>query len=564
MGRHLSARWCGAAFVPLLAALTVVVWGSPAGAVQDATIAIAFRALSDGLPVLDLSRDEISIAIDGNRHDVRSLELVAHATAAEAGVPPPYVTNATPSPRRRILIYADEESLSPGDQAEVHAGIHDLAERLAADDHVGLMSTRPGGMTVAPTADRARLHEAAASLSGLRSATNQCVFPDALRQFLVLFRSLPNDTPTTVLFFSGGVDPTWSCDVRRIREDISEVGRAARAGALDFYVVHVFSRSGQPSDPALLQDLAGSSDATFLRLVAGRTDVLSSIVTDTAAYYVARVAVPAPTRDGSAQRLEVATGRARVQIRAQDWIRIAPDVAAAPGVTAVSEVLRSPGDWRALELRALTLISPNPGDSRIRLLSVFQAPEAVELSAAMIGVFEPDGTTVAQWSARATELAAPLTVAALPVAAGRYRVRVAAASVDGRVGTVDQTVDARVEERGGIGVSSLVLAILNQGAVSPTLVFAAEPAATVYLELSGVPSAASIAVRLEVLRGDGTLILEPIDATVRPGSVASVRVAHAQVPLGSIPPGDYLVRGTVLADDTHVATRSATLRKVLR
>jgi hypothetical protein len=58
----------------------------------------------------------------------------------------------------------------------------------------------------------------------------------------------------------------------------------------------------------------------------------------------------------------------------------------------------------------------------------------------MVGVFDADGVAMAQWSARAEELKQPITLAALPVAPGRYRVRIAAAAADGHVGTVDQAV----------------------------------------------------------------------------------------------------------------------------
>lgn len=531
---------------------------------QEGAISVAFRAFaSDGSAALDLNQDELSVTIGGEKRRLLSLELVSKAEGRGAALPPPFVSNASPAPRRRMLLYVDEESLNPGDQGEVQAAIDHLLGQMRADDSVGLSSMRAAGVTVAPTADRERLRRTAASLSGLRSSTNRCVFPDIVRQLHVLFQSLPSDTLTTVVLFTGGVNLTFSCDSRRIREDVSQAGRAAQAGALDFYIVHVFSRSGETGDPAFLQDLAGASNGVFLRLAAGRTDSLAPIVGDTAAYYIARVAVDGAGRNGGMRRLELETTRRDIRIRSQDWIRIAEETSAAPGVTAVSDILQSPADWRALPLRARTLVAPNPGDRRVRLLTLFQSAEEVPLSAAMIGVFESDGTTAAQWSARASELKAPLTLAAMPVPPGRYRVRVAAASADGRVGTVDEMVEAPRPEDGMV-TSSLLLALLNQGSLAPVLEFGSEPEATAYLEISGAPETAALEVRLALLDGAGTPVLEPVVATLKQGATEGVRIAHAQLQLASLGDGDYLVLATVLDGSKLVATRQATLRKRLR
>ena len=128
---------------------------------------------------------------------------------------------------------------------------------------------------------------------------------------------------------------------------------------------------------------------------------------------------------------------------------------------------------------------------------------------------------------------------------GSYRLRVAATDAAGRPGTADVDVVAELVTAGSLRLSSLVLGLSRNGAFQPRLQFSSEPVVIAYLDLLGAEPGARIAAVLEVAdtpegpaRSRSRLTIEPTNDPMR------FRVQGA-IPLGALPPGDYVARALI-------------------
>src|SRR5690348_4025654 len=107
-----------------VAAVLTIPWAvaapSPIAAAQagraDAPARIDFRAVGeDGALITDLTRDELTLKVNGKPRPVQSLTLfqASAAMAAEAALPPPYVSNASAARGRIVRVLVDDDSISP-------------------------------------------------------------------------------------------------------------------------------------------------------------------------------------------------------------------------------------------------------------------------------------------------------------------------------------------------------------------------------------------------------------------------------------------------------------------
>jgi hypothetical protein len=151
-------------------------------------------------------------------------------------------------------------------------------------------------------------------------------------------------------------------------------------------------------------------------------------------------------------------------------------------------------------------------------------------------------------------------LAALPVPAGAYRLRIAAVDEAGRGGALDMDVRARLPRGEAVALSGIILATERSGAMAPRLVFSAEPAATAYLELYGAP-AGSLSARFELAQSETGPAIAAVPAQIGPPNAAGDRSVSASLPLGSLPVGDMMVRALIEVDGRLIAQVGRTLRK---
>ena len=155
-------------------------------------------------------------------------------------------------------------------------------------------------------------------------------------------------------------------------------------------------------------------------------------------------------------------------------------------------------------------------------------------------------------------------MAALAAAPGTYRVRVAAVDATGRAGSTDYELKVEVPRADPLKLSTLVLGTQQQGGgFAPRLDFASEPVAIGLLEIYGVPKGGNVTVDLDVVSTPEGTALATAQTSVDPGPAGAedMRIAFGGFNIGSLAPGDYLMRAVVSLDGKPVGKVVRTLRK---
>jgi VWFA-related protein len=555
---------------------------------------------NDGRSVRDLKPDELTVRMDGKARGVRSLQYVpASDPPAGSGrpgaveLPAPFETNAAGRTGRDIMIVIDDESLRVGDERRTKEALNQVMAELPPSDRVAIATVPHGGIKLDFTSDRGRVQQALAPIVGQAQvpASMQeaaCQTRTVLEQLVGTLATLNgNSTPTTFIFLTTGLVGPRSDTIRAGRtvgqceltaDHFQNVARAADEARAQFYVVQAEHAGGGAVDPTALfggntnpmvglENLAGVTGTQVLRL-ASTDNVLSRIVRETAGYYQMTFEVEPSERNNSAHRLEVKVSRPGVTIRVRPSVTIAKADTAATKASAKTprETLRDSKAYRDLPIRATSFFSRNASDPNKRLM-VVAAIEPIDPSikptSVVAGLYDRAGKLIAEWVSKPEELASLPVKAAMLAPAGTYRLRAAAGDAGGRIGAVDSEVVVELPWAGPMNLSSLVLGVQNAaGALSPKLEFGSgDPNAMVFFELYGGRANMQLGAVVELAEtanGPALLTAQPRwSATSEPDRFN----ATAQIPMGSLAPGDYIVRAIVGVEGRPEGRIMRTLRK---
>ena len=188
------------------------------------------------------------------------------------------------------------------------------------------------------------------------------------------------------------------------------------------------------------------------------------------------------------------------------------------------------------------------------------SPIPVTVAFFCLGLIDGNGKLVAQAPFEAADLKPGQPVmAALLVPPGSYRLRAAATDAGGRTGTSDYELTAELRQAGPLELSGLVLGLSRGGFVS-RMQFGREPVAIAYIELYGGSPGQQVSVVFELAR---TLNGPPLVSM--PGTLAVAGdhySATAPIPIGTLSPGDYIVRAMVGVAGGPSTRVERTLRKI--
>lgn len=545
-------------------------------------IAVDFSAVSaDGRPVGDLRPEEVTLKIDGRTRAIRSLEYVPVRTTAGFDTPLPFGSNVVTEAGRAIVLIVDFESIRPGREAALREHIGQFVRTLSPNDRVALVTVPYGGVKVDLTTDHARLTPALMALSGQApSVESESEAACRTRATLVALRGAIDDlrggeAPVTVVLFSGqmagpqGVQAMQSgvslgrCQL--LREHFQQVGGAVANARAQLYIVKP-ELSTSSAGLAGLEHLTGVTGAPLWNI--GGTDggALARVFRESGGYYLARVEPQPEETQGSVRGLSVDISRPGVDVRTRPQMTVVRPTrfsGAAPATPLA--MMKEARVFRDLPLRVVGFSSREPGARDVRVIVLFDSPDpAAALNDAIVGLYGQDGRLVASRVMPAAELVGQPITTALTVPAGTYRLRVAAAEASGRGGTADFTLDAGMVSAGGLTLSDLVLGLFRDGQFQPRLEFGTEATAMAHLEVYGGREGARVGVVFEVARTiNGPAIVS------MPGAFAATTEADrflvtAAIPIGALPPGDYVVRATVAAQDQAGGRVVRPIRKVAR
>jgi hypothetical protein len=576
-----------AALLPPSAPADAVVEPAPqssAARLGSSDVTIDFSAVTDeGQPVLDLDAGDLALRVNGRARAITSLQIVRAGTPAGAtpALPPPFATNVVSEAGRDVLLVLDDESIAPGREQPLKDAIAELLANLSPRDRVGLLSVRRGGILLNLSTDRRAIRTALTALRGQAGGSQTaidlvCRTRTTLQALSAILGGIRGGSPATLVFFSAALASPDSernarigadsglCQLRT--EDFQEIAASTLRSQATFYVVHLLGGSGSMSSAnslaAGLEHLAGTAGGELIRLTGTNPTAVDRIARETAARYILAFEPDPSERTGATQPLELRVNRDRVRLRVRPAVTIpAPSARTAPPTP--NELLRVADVSRELPLRAAAYPSRVGGDDKVKLVTLFEPADAgIELTSAAVGLFDERGRLTAQWTAEPADLARLPATAALMVAPGTYRLRVAAVDASGRAGTADTDVRAELAPADPVRLSGLVLGVPANGSFAPKLQFGADPAAVGYLEVYGASRTATVTARLELAASASATPMAAVPATVSVAGSDALRIAYAGFGITALPPGDFLVRAVVSVDGKEVGRAVHTLRKV--
>ncbi|MEZ5292627.1 MAG: VWA domain-containing protein [Vicinamibacterales bacterium] len=403
--------------------------------------------------------------------------------------------------------------------------------------------------------------EAAGIVGDLRHQTDRSV--SSIRAVLQSLGAM--DGPKSVLLISEGlVLESLGGEL----EDLADVAAQVHA-SLDVMLLDVApfdaAQSQMPTtagpDRRLQEEglimLAGMARGTLHRVVSGADVPFRRVEEALAGYYLLGVEPTPGDRDGKRHRIEVKTLRRGLTVRARRTFLSPEGPPAATPVEALKRTLRSALPATALPMRVTTWTYKEPGTSRVRLVVATEvereADEPLTYAAGVV-VATQDGKVIA-----ATEgsrdlqtvegddtLASLATI--LTLDPGNYRLRVALANEEKRVGSVEREVQAWAMDGDALALGDLIVAPEPRGTegVAPVVEPRIYDGRLVALAEAYAPAASQAAVtaRLDIQRDEASSVLLSQTLPVTEGSSPEVRVAQGRVDVAAVPPGSYIAKVT--------------------
>jgi hypothetical protein len=399
------------------------------------------------------------------------------------------------------------------------------------------------------------------------------------------------DEPAIVMFITGALaEPRRDAPVTMApgicelsQELFTQVGVAAGAARAHFYVIQpgdALERTptvqheniagagyrGSDNPIAGIEHLAGVTGGKMLQLTGAPETAFGRVLRESSTYYLVGIDPDRNDRTGRSQQLEVRVKRPDVDVRSLPNITFPK-----PEPTLGRVVEPSPRDmlsvttaFRDLPLRAAAFVSPGPDATTTRVTILAEPIDpGVRLAHLMAALFDVDGKAskaVAHWVATKEELERTPILGAISAPPGAYRLRVAAIDTTGLGGAADYEFATDLPSSGPLKLSSIVLGLSRGGTFIPRLQFTDEPVAIGYVEMYGGAAGTPVNATIEIARtlNGPAMLAVPLVIEV---SSENRYVARGAVPIGSLPPGDYIVRALVALEGQPMTRVVRTLRK---
>jgi hypothetical protein len=563
-----------------------------------AGLAVDFVAvLPDGTPVPDLQSSEVEVRVNGRVRTVRSVRRVVAGPipatpGAVPGLPAPFGTNDSVAAGRSFVLLVDEESFVAGREQLLRSAVEGLLTHLTPADETMVVALPFAGVKVPFTSDAARIRLAMAGLSGQgnRSETGSDL-ACRTRRFLEALDGLLDalagrSSPLTVVLFTAGLaaprrDAPMAlgpgmCEL--LVDHFERITITAGAARANLFVVQpddigmtgagwrdsISGSTFRGSDNPLegIEHLAGATRAVRLPLDASGTGALLRAAKESSAYYLADIEPERNEAYGRSRPLDVRVARSGVTVRARPEItfRQPPRDTPAPRL-ALGDVLLSRGAYPDVPLRAGGFTVSEP-DGRLRVGVVVEpADPAASLASVGAVLIDPAGRAVARWFA--VDAAERPLLGAMAAPPGTYRLRVVAVDSAGRFGAAEDVVEVGLTSVGPLSLGSLVLGLSRNDRRVPRLQFGAEPMALASFDIYGGAAGMPMSATLELARHADGPILATLPLALTRADDRRV-VATGAVPIGALPPGDYVVRAVIRLEDGTAGRVSRTLRKTVR
>jgi VWFA-related protein len=387
----------------------------------------------------------------------------------------------------------------------------------------------------------------------------------ALRALLLRLQPIPG--PKTLVYITEGLV------IDRDIGQVSWAGAATSAARASIYALRVV-----PSDADVTQrrasetqlfdrDLAalglealvgmtrGSLQTTFGR-AEGAIDRLALELTG---YYLIGFEPEASDRDGKAHGIAVRVNRPGVTIRARREFIAPASTAPATDEDLIKDALRQPLPASDVPLKVATHAYKDPASDKIKVLVSAEVGDGTQIilpRALGFWVSNEKGDVI-QLTLDVPSPGQTRYLGAALVPPGIYNLKFAALDEQGKLGSVEHRFDARLRAGGPFRYGDLMLAEgVLEGALQPRIdpVVAGE-SIKAYTELYAADAARfeGATVRFEVAPEPNEVALVSAEGLVVETAFPDRRTARAEIPIGSLPRGEYVLRAVVSVAGRPVA-----------
>lgn len=400
---------------------------------------------------------------------------------------------------------------------------------------------------------------------------------NSLRQILSFLGTVPG--PKTIVFISEGL--ILPPDVR----DVDWISKAANDAKVTMYAVQLAEpavdvSAGRPS-PRQSEDLQRREEGLSLVVGYARGDVFRVAVSadyafermarEMAGYYLLSFTPEPSEKDGRTRRIKLQVKRPGVSVRTRRDFSVSPTPAAPRTTEAVlAEALRDPRLWTEIQMRMTTYNFPDPqkaGAVRVLVAANMRRVQAeVPIKSVAFRILDADGKLLASRisdinkdeQAEIRDDQPYLTTHTLPP--GSYTLKIAAVDLEGRRGTVEHRFRAATRAGGTFTLGDLMLSdagVVRGGSLVPNIAPAvASGAVNGYVEFQserehGMLGRATVALEIAREPNAPAIISGPLK--VESTKFEHRRVAQGQIPLGTLPPGEYVARAVVSVEGRPVA-----------
>ena len=364
-------------------------------------------------------------------------------------------------------------------------------------------------------------------------------------------------------------------------DDLASVAADSRA-SVDILLLEVprfdASQSVRPTTPREDRDLqvtglemlAGAARGSLYRINTTAEYAFDRISRAIDGFYLLGVESREEDRNGRRHRISVKTTRRGVTIRSRRSFLTSVSGKATSPTNAVTRALKSPLPINDLPIKVSTWTYKEPGTSKVRVLIAAEverlAEQSLDYTAGMILVgkdgrgFMPE-VALKKLTIKDGDPGTAVFTGIMSVDAGSYRLGLAMADSEGRIGSVTRAVTAWRMDGPTIAMGDLLLGAVSAGD-RPAMTPAIEPAIAAgqmaaLMEVYGPPSllqsfggtsgpqAAGLDATLDILADENSQPLATILMRMAAGPSAEIMAASAQFSTTALPPGRYLARGTV-------------------
>jgi hypothetical protein len=319
-----------------------------------------------------------------------------------------------------------------------------------------------------------------------------------------------------------------------------------------------------------LEMVAGYTRGTLYRVFADPEPMFARLEAELSSYYLLAIEAAPSDKDGKRHRIAVSVRRQGASLRARREFQIAPDTDPTSENVGnrLARTLRSPFAATDLQLRLATYAYQDSQSAKVRVMLAAEIdkptkdPEQIALGFVLT---DADGRVVARGTQSPTltpvdGLRGPLLEysSTLIVDPGTYTLKMAAVDAQGRLGSLEHPLQAWQMSGVPFAVGDLLLADTpttpGEPIHPPVEARLATGQLAAYMELYAdqPETLEATQVKIEVAATDTGLALASAQGRLTSAADPKSRIVTSVVPVGTLPPGQYVARAIVTRGETKV------------